>query len=84
MIGMRANNSPIHISVVTRMTETASEILVEDDGPGFEVADNNEPHIALNNIRERLDMMCGGSLSVRAREGGGTSVKVTIPLTKPE
>lgn len=82
--GMRASNSPIHISVVTRKTDKAIEILVEDDGPGFEASDNSEPHIALNNIRERLDMMCGGALSICVREGGGTTVKVTIPLTKPE
>ena len=82
--GMRASNSPIHISVVTRKTDKASEILVEDDGPGFEADGNNEPHIALNNIRERLDMMCGGTLEISPREGGGTSVKVTIPLAKPE
>ena len=54
------------------------------DGPGIEADGNNEPHIALNNIRERLDMMCGGTLETSPREGGGTSVKVTIPLAKPE
>ena len=40
----------------------------------------NEPFFALNNIRERLEMMCKGKLKIEAREGGGTSVKVTIPV----
>ncbi len=77
--GMRSSSEPIHISVVTRQTPTASEIIVEDDGAGFDPAKDNEPHIALNNIRQRLEMMCKGKLTISQREGGGTSVKVTIP-----
>ena len=80
--GMRKSNAPIHISVVTRKTEAAYEITVEDDGPGFNSSDNNEPHIALNNIRERLEMMCHGTLDISSREGGGTRVTVTIPVDK--
>ena len=77
--GMRSSSDPIHISVVTRKTDTGSEIIVEDDGPGFDPVDDNEPHIALNNIRQRLDIMCKGKMEIEPREGGGTSVKVTIP-----
>ena len=63
--------------------EKGSEIIVENTGANFDpVAGNNEPHIALNNIRERLDMMCGGKLTITTREEGGTSVKVTIPAAK--
>ena len=77
--GMAASDDPIHITIVTRQTDTTSEIIVEDDGPGFSSVDNNEPHIALKNIRERLKLMCKGTLEISPREGGGTSVKVTIP-----
>ena len=77
--GMSASSDPIHISVITRQTDTGSEIIVEDDGPGFNPVDDNEPHIALNNIRQRLELMCKGELDIAPREGGGTSVKVTIP-----
>ena len=82
--GMRTSNAPIHIFIVTRKTDVASEIIVEDDGPGFQTTDNNEPHIALNNIRKRLDMMCGGSLTISPRKSGGMSVKLTIPLGNTE
>ena len=78
--GMKSSSEPIHISVVTRQTNTASEIIVEDDGIGFDLVDDNEPHIALNNIRERLELMCKGKLIIVPREGGGISVKVTIPI----
>ena len=77
--GMKSSNDPIHISVITRQTDKASEIIVEDDGPGFSPVDDNEPHIALNNIRQRLKLMCNGKLIIAPREGGGTSVKVIIP-----
>ena len=80
--GMRASSEPIHISVVTRQTEAGSEIVVEDDGPGFAPADDSEPHIGLNNIRQRLALMCDGRLTIAPREGGGTSVKVTIPAAE--
>jgi hypothetical protein len=78
--GMNESCDPIHISVVTRQTDLSSEIIVNDDGPGFKPTDDDEPHIALNNIRQRLELMCGGRLEVAPREGGGTSVKVTIPI----
>lgn len=80
--GLRGSNAPIHVSVITRKSDTAYEIIVEDDGPGFRSTDNDDPHIALDNIRERLDIMCGGTISISPRQEGGTSVKVTIPFDK--
>ena len=62
--------------------DNAVEIIVEDDGVGFDPArnsDDNDPHIALNNIRQRLEMMCKGKLTIAPRDGGGTAVKITIP-----
>ena len=63
------------------MTDSGSEIVVEDSGPGFasDVPDDSEPHIALTNIRQRLEMMCGGKMTILPRDGGGTIVTVTIP-----
>ena len=78
--GMVSSNKPIHISIKTRKTDSANEIIVEDDGKGFKPADDNEPHIALNNIRQRLEMMCKGTLEISSRSEGGTSVKITIPF----
>lgn len=79
--GMTSSNDPIHISIVTRQTDSESEIIVEDDGPGFNPTDDNEPHIALDNIRQRLRLMCKGRLTIAPREGGGTSVTVTLPVS---
>jgi len=78
--GMDPEYGPLRISIRTRETRAGSEITVEDSGPGFApAADNSEPHIALENIRQRLEMMCGGKMTIRPRAGGGTVVTVTIP-----
>ena len=79
--GMDPEAGPLHISIRARKGPDGSELIVEDDGPGFDLAitDDSEPHIALANIRQRLEMMCGGKMTIQPREGGGTVVRVTIP-----
>ena len=69
----------LHISVRTRKTDFGSEILVEDNGPGYAPAADDEPHIALENIRERLKTMCGGTLEIAQRDTGGTRVTIRVP-----
>ena len=71
--------APLCISIKTRETDFGSEVVVEDDGQGFE-SDADTPHIALANIRQRLEIMCGGKLTISPREGGGTAVTVTTAL----
>ncbi len=79
---LNPNGDPLRIYVKTRRKDADSEIIVEDNSEGFKLSDsNNDPHIALNNIRERLEMMCKGKLEIEPREGGGTLVRVTIPAS---
>lgn len=77
--GLDPELDPLYISVLTREVKNGVEISVIDNGPGFGLIDNDEPHIALKNICERLEMMCGGSLNVERREQSGTLVTVFIP-----
>ncbi len=77
--GMNPDANPLRISIQTRKTGAGSEIIVSDNGPGFEPASDGGQHIALTNIRQRLEMMCGGKMTILPREGGGTVVKLTIP-----
>ena len=80
--GMDPDSAPLCICIRTRETDAGHEITVEDNGPGFAQAnmDESEPHIALANIQQRLEIMCGGKLTVMPREGGGTVVKITLPV----
>ena len=77
--GVNPELDPLVIKVITRKTENGSEVIVEDTGAGFGKEDNNEPHTALKNIRERLDIMCNGTLKISPRENGGTVVTIFIP-----
>ena len=73
-------SGPLRISIRTQHTDSGDEIIVEDNGRGFAApTDDGEPHIALKNIRQRLEIMCGGSLAITSGEDGGTVVTVTIP-----
>ncbi|MBQ6424366.1 MAG: histidine kinase [Acidaminococcaceae bacterium] len=81
--GMDPDSAPLRICIRTRETDAGHEITVEDNGPGFAQTnmDESEPHIALANIQHRLEIMCGGKLTVMPRKGGGTVVKVILPET---
>lgn len=77
-------DEPLHILIKTQKTDSGNEIIVKDNGPGFKPTDNKEPHIALANIRERLLLMCGGTMEIAIVETGGTRVTIRIPMKKSE
>ncbi len=77
--GLDPDGEPLRIGIRTRRAGSNSYVIVEDNGSGFVPVDDGDPHIALTNIRQRLEMMCGGTLSIMPREGGGTVVRVKIP-----
>ena len=57
------------------------EVLVEDNGPGFEagnVETGEGMHIGINNVRERLIRMCDGVLLVESEAGKGTRVSIQV------
>ena len=76
---MNPNYESLHISIRTRRTDSVTEIIVEDTGPGFDLSNDSKPHITLKNIQQRLVIMCGGSMSITPRKEGGTVVTLTIP-----
>lgn len=56
---------------------------VTDDGIGYDVGrgtDDEENHIGLVNLNERLDIMCGGRLSAVSCPGVGTTMSIRIPV----
>ncbi len=77
--GMDPDAGPLRVSVRTRHTDSAAEIVVADNGRGFDPDAGSEGHVTLKNIRQRLESMCGGSLTITPNDGGGTVVTVTIP-----
>ena len=77
--GMDPDADPLHISIRTRKTDSGTHIIVEDNGSGFDPSDESKPHTTLENIQQRLEMMCDGSMTILPREGGGTVVTIMIP-----
>ena len=77
--GMNPYYGPLRISIRTRHMDSSVEIIVEDNGSGFSPSDESRPHIALDNIQQKLELMCGGTMSIMPRDSGGTVVTVTIP-----
>ena len=68
--------------VLTRNGEKVHEVIVSDNGTGFDVSKINSTdgsHIGIRNVKERIERMCGGTLSIESVMGEGTTVKVTIP-----
>ena len=71
-------NEPLNISVKSEKNEEGNLIIVSDTGPGISSDDNGEPHIALNNIRERLSTI-NATLTISPNENGGTVIQIFIP-----
>ena len=57
------------------------ELRVTDNGPGFDPQKipAGESHIGIRNVRERLDRICGGSLSIAPAPERGTLVAILLP-----
>lgn len=58
------------------------EIYVIDDGVGFDLSqppDDERLHLGMENVRRRLDAMCGGTLTVSSALGKGTTAVIRIP-----
>ena len=69
------------LCISTRETDTCYEIEIRDTGVGF---DTNRPidehkHIGISNIRQRLEHLCNGTLTIESTIGQGTTVIIQIP-----
>ena len=78
--GISPDLEPLYLSIITEEADDGISIIVEDTGPGYNPSDDNAPHIALDNIRERLNTMCNGTLDITPRNEGGTKVTIRIPV----
>jgi sensor histidine kinase YesM len=61
-------------------------VSVADDGVGFDtgILLDARKHIGLRNIRERLEAMVGGSLTIESAPGQGTKVQLHIPKERAQ
>lgn len=71
------------IQIYTEELKQSYRITVKDDGVGFELdkpyPDDSRSHRGIQNVRERLALMCRGSLHIESTLGEGTTVVIEIP-----
>ena len=69
------------VTIATRKTKDCYEILIMDDGPGFDAdaLPDDEAHVGIRNVRERLQSVCGGTMLIVSGKGVGTTVTLRIP-----
>ena len=70
------------VRVVSKKEGNCFEIAISDNGVGFDVntpAAPEKQHIGISNVRDRIESMCGGTLSVESTPGEGTCVTIRVP-----
>ena len=70
------------LTIATRETENSFEVIVSDDGKGFdvnEIKNDGRSHIGMDNVRRRLREMCGGEVKIESKIGEGTVATVILP-----
>ncbi|MEG2502892.1 MAG: ATP-binding protein, partial [Anaerovoracaceae bacterium] len=80
--GVTRKKSGGTVTLSTRELEDCYEIIIADDGVGFDV---NEPltdpdtHVGIENVRCRLWSICRGTLNIKSTVGDGTTAIIKIP-----
>jgi signal transduction histidine kinase len=71
--------NPENITILLRFNETSVELVITDDGCGFEVGSiSDDGHYGLRGLRERAAAV-GASLKIISRSGEGTRIEFIVP-----
>ena len=79
--GVRIREKGI-VRVSTRRTEKGHEIRIWDNGMGFDIATLKQDKgsgVGIQNVRERIEKLCGGTMTIQSDVGKGTTVFIRIP-----
>lgn len=70
------------VTIRTRERPDGFEVSVIDDGQGFDASrlpEDDKPHVGIENVRERLKQVCGGTLEISSGPGEGTTATISLP-----
>ena len=72
-----------HVKVCVTTDDESLCVDIQDDGAGFDVTTDRSlaEHFGLASMRERA-ALAGGKTAVESKPGGGTRVRVCLPLTR--
>ena len=62
-------------------TDASLEVVLEDNGRGFDRAPDDATADGLRNLRQRMEEI-GGQFQIARRDGGGTRLELTVPWTR--
>lgn len=71
-----------HIDVVLEAGTAEVELLIADDGRGFDPEQTRPGHFGLRSMHERAEDV-GGTLEVTSADGQGTRIRVRVPRQRP-
>ncbi len=82
-VGMKEDGGTV--TIATRETEDAYEVIVSDDGVGFDtskpIEDDGRSHVGMENVRRRLKDLSNADLIIESTVGVGTTATIHIPKT---
>lgn len=80
--GVAAVNGGGTVGISTGENAGGYLVRVRDNGKGFDfmnIPHDDRNHVGIENVKNRIEMMCGGTLSIESRPGEGTLVTIFIP-----
>ncbi len=72
------------VKITTCREQDTILVTIEDDGVGFDQnksLDDDKVHVGMENVRTRLQDMCGASMETTSKPGEGTRVVIRLPQT---
>jgi signal transduction histidine kinase len=78
-VAKHAEADRIWVTLSRAKNDAILELLVRDDGCGFDQNGVSDNGLGLNQMRERVNAV-GGTLQIESRTGSGTSVTAQIPI----
>lgn len=85
--GLRGLDSGGTVIISSQETDNNYLVCIRDDGIGFDPAapaQDGRLHVGIQNIRSRLEDMCGGTLVIDSAPGKGTTATIIIPKEPKE
>ena len=79
--GVRGRNDG-RVIVATRKVDGFHEVMIRDNGKGFNAENIDEleaSHIGLRNVRDRIESMCDGEMEIESYPDRGTTITLAIP-----
>ena len=84
-VGMKKGGT---VKIATRETDEAYEVIISDDGVGFdpdevkhrqENESDGRSHVGMENTKRRLREMCGGEVVIESVVNEGTTARMILP-----